>query len=250
MKSTFVLSALACLAGAAPASAAYVYAPGAQYEFQEGGQQGIIFSRGATTHMQLGFKASLFGSTPLLVSAISFRFDSLTYQYHIPLISYDFGVTTIKAATIGDINAMTGVYANNLGANPQTLLDRSYQLVADNTGPVNGPRSWGFVFSFDTPFYYNPAAGDLVLDLATSNGTDAFAMLDMERGGSDMRYVFAYGGTSTVGAGNVSFAGGPISRLTVAPIPEPATWAAMLTGFALAGAAMRRRNSGAIARLV
>lgn len=245
----------ACLIGMlglAPARAAYVYAPGAQYETQEASasnEQGIVFTRGGSTHMQLGFDSTLFGAAPVLVSEIAFRFDKITNQTQVPTVFYDFGRTIIQAATYRDINTMSGTFAANLGRGTKTVLDRAYTLTSTNTGPVDGPRSWGFVFSFDQAFYYDPTKGDLIIDLATFNGPQASATLDQLRSGSLLRWVYGYGGDATTGVAGMSFDGGPVSRLTVSTppaVPEPASWAMMLAGFGLVGGAIRRRAPSAL----
>jgi hypothetical protein len=51
--------------------------------------------------------------------------------------------------------------------------------------------------------------------------------------------VTASGGDSLYGIGEVQFTGGAIN----AAVPEPSTWAMMIGGFALAGAAARRRTA-------
>jgi hypothetical protein len=62
------------------------------------------------------------------------------------------------------------------------------------------------------------------------------------------------GGTFTLGVDDFTAGGGnPSTRITgyiqTAPVPEPATWALMLVGFAGVGMAMRRRRTPALAQL-
>lgn len=65
-------------------------------------------------------------------------------------------------------------------------------------------------------------------------------------------FSFLAGGTS----GTLSFAsdssgdccfGPALDNVSIAAVPEPATWAMMITGFGLVGGAMRRRNAGKLA---
>jgi len=61
-------------------------------------------------------------------------------------------------------------------------------------------------------------------------------------------------GDFTLGVNNVAISGtsgtaAPITGYILAPVPEPATWAMMLVGFAGIGMAMRRRRNPALAQL-
>lgn len=47
--------------------------------------------------------------------------------------------------------------------------------------------------------------------------------------------------------GNSDSLGGYVDNIRITAVPEPATWALMITGFGLAGASMRRRRAGALA---
>jgi len=56
---------------------------------------------------------------------------------------------------------------------------------------------------------------------------------------------WGWSGTFFGGVDNIGYDFGARSdsfNFEVAPVPEPATWAMLISGFALAGAAMRRRS--------
>jgi len=71
-------------------------------------------------------------------------------------------------------------------------------------------------------------------------------------------FNFGYGGSFDVALNNVTFGtpggaqvGGTFTLRSnsVAPVPEPATWAMMLVGFGAVGYAMRRRRRSLIPQL-
>lgn len=92
----------------------------------------------------------------------------------------------------------------------------------------------------------------------TINPGDSFVVLATvqaisNRGGSiDATHTFsvAYDPVLTVFADNGESVGaGFLESAIVSPVPEPATWALMIGGFAMLGAATRRRRSAAFAEL-
>lgn len=79
----------------------------------------------------------------------------------------------------------------------------------------------------------------------------AFATTGLAGGGVlttayTLSQVFSAGGTNTLilkgTAGSTSSYSGTVN-FTVSPVPEPATWAMMIAGLGIAGAALRRRAS-------
>jgi len=116
-----------------------------------------------------------------------------------------------------------------------------------------------FSFSYQSPDFLNLGIGEF-LDLSTGSPslsgdadsvvfrTNSYPALTIEasQGGNPGKYAaFAYEAVSAFGS-YASFDGGnDIATLTVshiAAVPEPATWAMMLAGFAFVGGVMRRRR--------
>ena len=76
--------------------------------------------------------------------------------------------------------------------------------------------------------------------LATATGIGSSGPFTISRPTADIAY-FSIGGADTFGVGSVSIET-PIAA-AISSVPEPATWAIMLLGFGVAGAAMRRRRT-------
>jgi len=84
--------------------------------------------------------------------------------------------------------------------------------------------------AFTSSFWLNQS------DLASDTPFQDITMYVVTGGAGDVSFSFATNSADNVGPilDNVS--------LDISPVPEPATWAMMIGGFALAGAAMRRRK--------
>ena len=146
--------------------------------------------------------------------------------------------------------------ANGWGGN---FANGEHLLWTAGNGPditltfANAVQSVGAQFQAD---FYGPFTAELI----GSNGAvlGSFALGGNSDGNNDNSAVFVglmstsadikqvqFHLTSSVGSpndfaiGTVSFAGGAV--------PEPATWALMITGFGLAGATLRRRREQALA---
>ncbi|HEY9234280.1 MAG TPA: PEPxxWA-CTERM sorting domain-containing protein, partial [Phenylobacterium sp.] len=98
----------------------------------------------------------------------------------------------------------------------------------------------GFV-CFD--FSPNVAANvsNLTFDITANSGTFNFA-----ESGPHLKILWTNNGTQDQKIGDLFSQDIPFSHVTGGAVPEPATWAMMITGFGLAGAAIRRRR-GALA---
>lgn len=114
-----------------------------------------------------------------------------------------------------------GATFNVAGGGTSTL---TFSFLADGWNPGEA-----FSFSADPDTVDNPAFGATVFDLLGTSVTFGFS------DGSSQ--TFAYVDDPARGAGLVLQAGGG------GVVPEPSTWAMMILGFGLAGAAMRSRKA-------
>lgn len=94
-------------------------------------------------------------------------------------------------------------------------------------------------------FTYDPSAGNLLMQVEVLGVTEAvgeLAFFKADRFGTETSRFIGGAGTSPV-VDRI----GLVTRFGVPPVPavpEPATWAMMLIGFGIAGAAMRRHGGG------
>lgn len=105
----------------------------------------------------------------------------------------------------------------------------------------------------------NPDGGDTPRTGTFTAGAQSFGFSYSNTGNSfaDMQWeTVSYTFLATAGSSIISFAsdasggccfGPALDNVRIAAVPEPATWALMITGFGLAGAAVRRRSAAAVA---
>jgi hypothetical protein len=124
------------------------------------------------------------------------------------------------------------------GTGSSSFGNFSYSHTACTTG-ATGPVTGTYLINFGVDQFSGSFAGtsaatstlglfDLIFTYSISAGTGRFA-----------------GGTGSFNqVGTVDVRGGPPSRLSLSfvPVPEPATWAMMLLGFAGIGFTVRRRQ--------
>ena len=87
-------------------------------------------------------------------------------------LSWSLDELTISASATGRApNDMDLTFANNIDANRPLQVVRATAewqggtQNADADGQPGGPKAFDIEFSLDTPFYYNPADGNLLLDI-------------------------------------------------------------------------------------
>ncbi len=107
-------------------------------------------------------------------------------------------------------------FSKNIGSDALTVFQGTVSWL--DTGPTADAKPFSIRLAFQTPFYYNPRAGNLLLDFSSvfgpfSYGMDAFA---------NDRVVAVVGGTSTT-IGTLGGRLGPVIELTYTPVPEPST---------------------------
>lgn len=165
--------------------------------------------------------ALVLASTPASAADIIFNLDNVTFV--------DGGTLTGWFSTSEDLSVLTG-FSFTSSANHAwpygNFTGDTYTLAGASNhtwNPVIGiwavfgdPATAQINFFFDGGL--NPTGG--ALDATTSE------------------WVSTSGSRHLMGAVN----GGPGPSVSVAAVPEPATWALMIGGFALVGASMRRRN--------
>jgi hypothetical protein len=214
------------LATAAPAGAATVLfgtigAGGNAFPFS-----GTFDDPGGTRYQQV-YDDAKFGATgPIDITAITFFNTSGSGDFR--TATYDFFLSTSNFP----VNALDTVDLNNNPGPDQTLVG-SFAL----TGPV-GPGP--ITFTLTTPFTYDPADGDLLLDIHVSGATDNpfNAFLDAMNGdfGTDSSRAHDFG------TGFEMF--GLVTEFEFTPagpvVPAPPAVLLGLVGAGVAGLARRR----------
>ena len=105
---------------------------------------------------------------------------------------------------------------------------------------ITPTADFDLLITLPAPFYYDPALGNLLLDLTIYNGqrvgrNSAASNFTVDNGTADMGRIYRVNG-AIVSAPNQ----GLVTRFTVNPVPEPATSALLFLGAALCTSRRRR----------
>jgi hypothetical protein len=152
-----------------------------------------------------------------------------------------FSGSATATATVG-VNAACPVFQGLAsGAGTSSYGNFTYSHTSCTTG-ATGPVTGTYLIDFGIDRFSGNFAG-------TSAATATMGLFDLlfTYNITDGTGRFAGGTGSFSEVGNVDVRGGPPSRLTLnfAAVPEPATWAMMLLGFAGIGLTVRRRQVSA-----
>lgn len=113
------------------------------------------------------YGASQFPSNPvepLLITSVSFRLDESRTSANIPVE----GIRIAMATAQYSLFEMVDDPGSNLGGDYVSVYQaQNIRLIAEGSPDVN---QFGFHFSFERPFVYNPGAGDLVMHLVARTG--------------------------------------------------------------------------------
>jgi hypothetical protein len=114
------------------------------------------------------YEASDFGSLtdPELVTQIAFRPDGeIGGSFTSTLTDIQINLSTTSASA-----ALSNVFANNVGPDEAVVYSGALSLSSNSTGPVGGPKEFDIVITLQTPFLYDPSAGNLLLDVRNFDG--------------------------------------------------------------------------------
>lgn len=155
-------------------------------------------------------------------------------------------LSTVSAAP----DALSATFANNIGADNTLVYDGSLTLSSTNAPGPGGTHVFDVVINLQNTFSYNPALGNLLLDIKNISGADAFVgtnFFDTQNtSGDSMSRVYGGEGSPDATSGSADTLGLILQFNPPANVPEPSSFALVGLGVALAG--LRRfRPKGATA---
>lgn len=240
-----VLFAFVATVGLVQPAAASTIVPGALAGVEGNGNNGFPFNIGAfglaSMRYQQVYAASEFLGS-MLIGGISFRPDvsgggGAAFASTISNVRID--LSTTAAAP----DALNGVFAANVGANNTTVFNGSLSLSSTFTGPAGGPKAFDISILLTTPFFYNPALGNLLLDVRMFVASSTTQFDAQDTNGDSISRLFSTDVNSTTGQQDSV---GLVTRfddaVAAAAVPEPATLMLLGTGLAAAARARRRRS--------
>ena len=176
-----------------------------------------------------------------LITQIIFRPDAFTgaaFSSTLTNVRIDLSTTTMA------VDGLSTTFATNVGADDTIVFNGSLSLSSAFTGPGAGPKAFDIIITLTTPFNYNPALGNLLLDVRNFSGGHT-TQFDSQGTADSISRVFtntANTGVNTPTA-DVADTEGLITQFNFgAAVPEPGTWSLLLTGIAAIGIVRWRRR--------
>ena len=77
------------------------------------------------------------------------------------------------STTTHSSDALSSVYAENVGPDDAVVVSGAISVSSSFTGPTDGPKDFDIVVRLSQPFLYNPAAGNLLIDVRNYSGSTA-----------------------------------------------------------------------------
>jgi len=80
------------------------------------------------------------------------------------------------STTTRNPDGLSTTYANNIGPDDTVVHSGPLQISSQFTGSAGGPKNFDIAIPLQTAFLYDPAAGNLLLDIRNSSGSSASAL--------------------------------------------------------------------------
>jgi hypothetical protein len=116
------------------------------------------------------YASSQFPSGAQWITGLRFRPDRTygnAFSATVSNIQINLSTTT---ATPGSLSS---TYANNIGADDSVMFSGELNISSAFSGPAQGPKAFDIIIQFACPFYFDPGAGNLLIDIRNTSGSDA-----------------------------------------------------------------------------
>jgi hypothetical protein len=169
-------------------------------------------------------------SGPMLITSETF-YDLYAQMFGGDDLLFGGNYTFSLSTTSADVNMLGTDLADNLGADDTTVLTYS----ASPGGEMFGTD---FTFTNTTPFLYNPADGNLLLDITVEDQDNLVNALgnsynDADDTGMETSRAYEFTGDATTAVADST---GLVTTFETTPVPEPSTFVLAFTFVSLLGA--------------
>jgi len=212
----------------------------AGYTLAEGNSSSSTPFNQTDVRMQQVYVASDFDFvTPGWIRAIQFRVDGGG-------LGQDFSNVTLPnvqinlSTTLRQPDSLSPVFQNNVGVNDTIVRSGPLTISGRNIHLPGQANPFEIGISFTTRFFYDPAQGNLLLDVRNFMGAATTPFDAVNAAGDSVSSLFAAGVNSPSGTLSTL---GLVTRFEIDPVPEPSTWALLITGLAAFALCQRKRRT-------
>lgn len=157
---------------------------------------------------------------PVLITELRFRPDATTSGSWLARTSPDVKIDLSTCPV--DYTAITTTFAANRGVDVRRVFEGAVTIPAGSIGP--NPQPWYVTIPFSTPFFYDPSAGDLVVEVRRDSspwdGGPRASDLAFTTATSTPHASTLYTTSPTSATGSSLFYGaGAVCGMTCAPVP-------------------------------
>jgi hypothetical protein len=113
------------------------------------------------------------------------------------------------------VDGLSTIFDNNRGPNVVPVYLGSLPLSSACIGPASGPKNFDIVINLRTPFFYNPARGNLLMDVWNYNGGSSTYFDAINSFGDSVSRLYTFlGDNATTGQTDSS---GLVTAFTIVP---------------------------------
>src|SRR5215472_910849 len=113
------------------------------------------------------YRASDFGSSPLLITGLAFRPDA---QFGSAFSTTLSNVNIFLMTTTNAPDGLSPIFANNEGTDKTLVHSGPLSLSSADSGPAGGPKAFDIVINLTTGFLFNRTSGNLLLEVQNFSG--------------------------------------------------------------------------------
>jgi hypothetical protein len=135
--------------------------------------------------------------------------ESIAFRAHAPGIPFSGFVPQLQvnlSTTSKTPDDLSSTFAHNVGADDTQVFSGSLTVSVNNSSSPTAVNSFDIVIKFGTPFLYNPARGNLLVEIRNLQGGTEIPPLDQEidatnAGGDAVSRAYNYGDANAAAAG-------------------------------------------------
>jgi phosphoesterase family protein len=135
--------------------------------------------------------------------------NSIAFRAHAPGIPFAASVPQLQvrlSTTQKNPDGLSSTFADNVGADDTQVFSGSLAVSVNNSVSASAVNTFDIVIKFTTPFPYNPANGNLLIDIRNLQGGTEAPLLDQEMdatnaSGDSLSRVYNYGDANAAAAG-------------------------------------------------